>query len=289
MRMQPAAWGLRGMSALFWRSLSVAVLVLGCSAPVSAEDWPATVRATYEVSFNGFAVGTFEFQSEAEQRSYTAVGNAKLSILLGAFTWDGETRSFGLLASQAQPKPAAFTFDFKSSLRAGSTKVGFADGAVTNVTNLPPPVARPDTVPLREQHLKGVLDPLSAIIAIARGSSSNPCERRVPVFDGRERFDLVLSYKGEMKVTEQQPSGQPGIALVCRVRYLPIAGHKVDAETKFMASNDAIELALRPIPSANLYVPYQVTIPTMAGWASIASKRVDIVASPGKPQIALTH
>ena len=55
-----------------------------------------------------------------------------------------------------------------------------------------------------------------------------------------------------------------------------------------MAANDGIEVALRPIPSANMLVPYQINIPTMAGYASIVSKRVEI-SSPGKPQIALTH
>ena len=68
----------------------------------------------------------------------------------------------------------------------------------------------------------------------------------------------MFSRKGEMQVTEQQPSGQPGVAHVCRVRYLPIAGHKIDSETKFMAANDAIEVALRPIPSANVFIPYQI-------------------------------
>ena len=54
-------------------------------------------------------------------------------------------------------------------------------------------------MPLREQHLKGVLDPLSAIMVLSRGSSANPCDRRLPIFDGKERFDLVFSYKGEMQ------------------------------------------------------------------------------------------
>jgi hypothetical protein len=69
---------------------------------------------------------------------------------------------------------------------------------------------------------------------------------------------------------------------------LPIAGHKIDGDTKFMAANDAIEVALRPVPSANVFVPYQISIPTMAGSATIVSKRVEIV-SPGKPQIAMLY
>lgn len=287
MRVRPGAFVSGRVPRLLATLAATLGAVSGGAISTAAQGWPANVRALYEVNFNGLTVGTLEFTAEAEQQSYTLTSNARLSILLGAFTWDGKIRSFGLLVNQA-PKPASFTFDFKSSLKAGSTTMGFGDNGVTNVTHLPTPMPRPDTIPVLAHHLKGVIDPLSAIMVLARGSASHPCDRRLPIFDGKERFDLILSYKGEMKVAEQQPSGQPGIAYVCRVRYLPIAGHKADAEAKFMAANDAIEVSLRPIPSLNMLVPYQITIPTMAGSASIVSKRVDIT-SPGKPQIALTH
>jgi hypothetical protein len=267
--------------------VSLVGLVSGSGAPAAAESWPATVRALYEINFNGFTVGSFEFQSQAESQSYTLAGNAHLSVLLGAFSWAGSTRSFGMIVDQA-PKPASFTFDFKSNLRAGSTTLGFSDGAVTNVMNLPPMVTSDPIIPLREHHLKGVVDPLSAIMMLTRSATVDPCDRRIPIFDGKERFDLLFSRKGEMRVTEQAPSGQPGVAIVCRVRYLPIAGHKIDSDTKFMAANDGIEVALRPVPSANVFVPYQISIPTMAGSATIVSKRVEIV-SPGKPQIAMLY
>jgi hypothetical protein len=278
------AFVVRGVCC-FLASLSVSLG--GFGAPAAAESWPANVRALYEINFNGFNVGTFEFQSQAESQSYTLTANARLSVLLGAFTWNGETRSFGMIVNQA-PKPASFTFDFRSNLRAGSTKLGFSNGAVTNIANLPAMVTTVPTIPVREQHLKGVVDPLSAIMMISRSAAADPCDRRIPIFDGKERFDLLFSRKGEMRVTEQTPSGQPEVAHVCRVRYLPIAGHKIDSETKFMAANDAIEVALRPVPSANVFVPYQIVIPTMAGAATIVSKRVEIV-SPGKPQIAMLY
>ena len=268
-------------------TVSLAGLLVGSGAPSAAESWPANVRALYEINFNGFSVGTFEFQSQAESQSYTLTANARLSVLLGAFTWNGETRSFGMLVNQA-PKPASFTFDFRSNLRAGSTRLGFSDGVVTNILNLPPTVSTTPTIPVREQHLKGVVDPLSAIMMLSRNAAADPCDRRIPIFDGKERFDLLFSRKGEMRVTEQAPSGQPDVAVVCGVRYLPIAGHKIDSDTKYMAANDAIEVALRPVPSANVFVPYQISIPTMAGSATIVSKRVEIV-SPGKPQIAMLY
>ncbi len=85
------------------------------------------MRALYEINLNGFNVGTFEFESQAESQSYTLTANARLSMLLGVFTWSGDTRSFGMIVNQA-PRPASFTFDFRSNLRAGSTKLGFSDG-----------------------------------------------------------------------------------------------------------------------------------------------------------------
>jgi len=277
----------RAAAAAVLRLAAGLVALFASGVAVHADGWPASVKATYQITFNGFNIGTLDFQSEAESESYSLVASTKLSVLLGAFTWDSETRSFGMLTSKAL-KPAAFSLDFKSTLKAGSLKIGFSDGTVTDVAQQPLVPPKPGTVPLREQHLKGVLDPLSAIMLLSRGSSTNPCERRIPIFDGKERFDLVLSRKGEVQVTEQQPSGQPGVAFVCRVRYQPIAGYKLDKETEFMVANDAIEVALRPIPSANVFIPYQATIPTMAGYATIYAKRVEI-ASPGKPQIALTH
>jgi hypothetical protein len=267
--------------------LGLVAFLAGDTLAGRAHAWPATVRAVYEVSFNGFTVGTFEFVSQSEDQSYTLTGTAQLSLLLGAFTWIGETRAFGLM-SEDTPRPAAFTFDFRANDKKGWTKIDFANGGVFEVRHSPPARFKPDTVPLRDQHLKGVLDPLSAILVVARYANPDPCDHRLPIFDGKERFDLVLSYKGQVKVSEQQPSGQPAIAHVCRVQYRPIAGHKIDAESSYLATSDAIEVSLRPIPSANVLVPYQIRIPTLIGYATISSKRVEI-ESPGLPQIALLH
>jgi hypothetical protein len=89
-----------------------------------------------------------------------------------------------------------------------------------------------------------------------------------------------------MQVSGQQAGVQTPTAYVCRVKYLPIAGHKIDSVTEFMAANDNIEVALLPFPSANVFVPYQITVPTLAGSATLVSKRVDI-APLGGPRIAL--
>ena len=48
-----------------------------------------------------------------------------------------------------------------------------------------------------------------------------------------------------------------------------------------MATTDGIEVALRPVPSANVLIPYQITIPTLVGYATLVAKRVEI-DTPGQ-------
>jgi hypothetical protein len=257
------------------------------SDPVRAENWPTQVNAVYKISLSGFDLGNFYFHSSVSGQSYALAGIAKLSWGFGAFTWQGITQSSGSLKS-ALPKPAAYSFDFQSNSRSGSVKMGFNNEGVSSVVAIPASPPSPSTVPLREHHLKSVLDPMTAILALSRGTSDNPCGRRISIFDGKQRFDLVLSFRRQERVTEAQPSGQPHIAFVCRVQYIPVAGYKSNTETRQMATNTGIEVAFRPVPSANLMIPYQITIPTIVGSAVLSSQRVDIIA-PGNRQIALVH
>ena len=52
-----------------------------------------------------------------------------------------------------------------------------------------------------------------------------------------------------------------------------------------MAASQDIEISLRPVPSANLFVPHQIVIPTGAGTATLTAVRIQIV-TPRNEQIA---
>lgn len=268
-------------------SAATAALFLATAPASSADIWPAQVHALYDINFNGLNVGTFEFNSSHDGHSYTLNGAGRLSLLLGALKWSGDTRTTGQLASE-KTQPNSFTFGYSGTGKSGSTRMAFAGNQVTQVLHEPPSPPKDDIVPVQPQHLKGVLDPLTAIMAVSRGTDGNPCDRRIPIYDGKARFDLVLSPRGMVRLSEQRPSGQPGEGYVCRVKYQPIAGHKADQETKYIAASEGIEIVLRPIPSANVFVPYKITVPTMAGSATITSRRVDIT-TPAHQQIALVH
>ena len=273
------------------RPLLAAAVWLGASisttAPAAAEGWPARVSATFQVEFGGVDVGTFDFKSSTTGGSYVVTGNGNLSLLFGALKWTGVGEASGKLGTEGI-HPLSFASSYKSTAKAGGTRMTYTGDTISSVLHDPPKGPKEGTVPVLPQHLMNVLDPMSAVLAMSKGSSGNPCSRRIPVYDGRARFDLILQPRGTVQLSEIKPSGQPGTGYVCRIKYVPIAGHKADDETRAMAQSTEIEIILRPIPSANVFVPYKVTIPTIAGSAVLKAKRVDITTS-AQQVIALSH
>ncbi|MCB1504840.1 MAG: DUF3108 domain-containing protein [Hyphomicrobiaceae bacterium] len=278
-----ARFGLAAAGALALLGLS------GSSTRLQAADqgWPARVNASYKVEFNGFDIGRFSFEAAVRGGQYSAGSKVELSALLGAFKWQGLTRSSGAV-STTTAEPAAYTFDYQSNSKSGAIKLAFRDGKVTSIGASPPTLPSDDLVPLEKKHLSNVLDPLSAVLALTRQTSGDPCSQRLPVFDGKQRFDLVVTPLGRRQLVSRQSSGQPEIAHVCQMQYRPIAGYKRGKETEDLARTMKIEVVLRPVPGANILVPQEIKIPTLVGSASLSLERIDILTA-NSDQIALAN
>lgn len=273
------------------RASAIAAVVCSTAswiAPAALADtaWPTRVVAGYKVVVAGFELGTFNFTSTTAGNTYSLAGQADLTWGLGIFNWKSDTRASGTFAGDVV-RPAGYTFDFKANSKTGGAKMGFTDGNVTSHATLPPSSTDgAGYVPLKDTHLRAVFDPLSALMAVSRGGSANPCGRRIGIFDGKQRFDLIMTFRRQEQIKEAKPSGQPTVGYVCRVQYIPLGGYKNNKATQDMAANAGIEVLLRPVPSANMLVPQTITIPTAVGHAVLAVQRVDITA-PGNKQIAL--
>ncbi|MEM1371233.1 MAG: DUF3108 domain-containing protein [Pseudomonadota bacterium] len=254
----------------------LAAMVVGSPVAEAANGWPSKVSATYRITFNGFDIGTFRFRSKVSARGYTLDGHANISALLGAVKWQGITRSSGK-AYRQRPAPKDYVFNFRSGAKSGNIKVGFNKGRVSDVRQNPPLPTKPGEVPLKRGHLSGVLDPLSAVMALTRPASANPCAQRLKIFDGKQRFDLALSFKRQDAIgSNMRIAGQPGIAVVCAVKYQPVAGYAPSAEVERLASGRALEVSLRPVPGAGIHIPHQIKVSTMAGPVALIAQRVEI-------------
>ena len=278
--------------------LRLAAALVGACLPLAASfanadtlppvGSPARVHAIYSITWNGLPLGDFTWDSNIADGQYKAATSAKIVALLGAYTWDGATRVSGAYQSGA-PHPAAYKFRFDATNKSGRIDMGFAGGKVARLTQDPPDKGSAERVPLKPAHLENVLDPLSAIMAMSSPGAGNietvnPCDRHLPLFDGTQRFDLVLSLKRKGHI--DNAAGAKTV-YVCKIQYVPIAGMKMNSETKYMASTDGIEVWLAPVAFANAFIPVNVVIPTWAGSAQITSTKVQI-DMPGRGQTALS-
>ena len=245
---------------------------------------PSSVDAHYQIQWLGAHIGDFKFKSSVANERYELRATADVSVFFGAVTWKGVTQSSGSLSSSG-PSPATYSFQYRTGDKRENVQMRFAQRSVRDIEISP--VFRPSSrrVPLTEAHLRNVVDPLSAAILVsqtgAARSGEQACNRKIPIFDGKLRYDLVLSYKGKQSVTQRGNLG--GNAYVCRVRYVPVAGHKASKDDDdYVTGNSGIEVWLVPMPQANLMVPYYISIPTPAGSASMIATKFDVDMQGGR-------
>ncbi len=237
--------------------------------PGSATANDTKIVARYDIAFNGLSIGTFRFESDLNGNSYLLRAGARISLLNGIlFDWNARTESAGRLTSGG-PRPERYSFGFESADQAGSVRLRFNGSSVDYVNIDPPP--EPNRVPIRNQHMHGVIDPLSAVIGLSKFrrpvGGAQSCDEALEIFDGKMRYDITLRYKQTRRVSS---AGYNGPAHVCRAKFRAIAGHKPGKEdTGFLERSNDIEVWLIPARKAKLYVPYYIYLPLPIGSASL--------------------
>ena len=266
-RMRPRSFLIVSLTSLFV-SLTIA------QTPAFAKDDAKKVTAEYSINFNGLGIGSFKIWSDMSNNEYTIKARAKISLLAGIlFEWRGDTASSGKVMAK-RPSPYSYSFGYRSGDKGETVDVKFSNNIVEEIAVTPPQRQSASRIPITRKHMLNVVDPLSAVVMLTNiGSNkrgSEVCSRRLPIFDGKQRYDLKLSYKGAKAVTTSH--GYSGQAYICKVKFVPIAGHKRgDDENEFAAKNEGIELWMIPLAKADLYVPYYVYIPTPVGTASLTA------------------
>lgn len=279
----PAVWRATAIAAAF-----VFATFPGAARTAAEETWSPKLSAVYKLRLLGMEMATFNFQSTVGAGTYTLSGNTRMTWGLGLFKFTATHTGTGRISGDTVT-PATYAYNWQTNNKKGGVKLGYGARGIESVGVEPPNHPGPDVVPLKPEHLRGVFDPLSALIVLARhNGAGHPCDRKIGIFEGKQRFDVVFSPLKEETIAEPKPSGQPVRAFVCRVKYMPVAGHKMNKETSALVKAEGIEVAFRPIPEARMLLPYRIALPTPVGTAVLTAQKVDIV-SPANRQIALSH
>jgi hypothetical protein len=264
-----------------WLLLLAPQLLLSTPAHAGSGPLPAQVTALYKVSFGLLGeIGYFRFNSTVNGEVYALAAEAKIDTAV--FDYFGAMTSMGSVLSAAATRPGSYQFSYRQKAILGKKKarsldMAFDNSGVKDVTFVPPDPPSKKAIPVTQEQLRNVLDPLSGVMALSLGNIARPCEQKLPIFDGKQRFDLIFSPTGRY---EGGGAGQ-----VCHVRLIPISGHKAGQGADSVIRGN-IEVVLRPVPKANILIPYRVTVPTIIGAAVLASERVEITM-PNRQRIAL--
>jgi len=250
-----------------------AALAAAAALFVACLDGPSALaqgklEARYTASIAGIPIGRGSWAIDIGEAQYTAAASGSVIGLLQILSnGEGSVAVHGVLDA-GRPSPAVFAARVTVDDKVDEVRMALSAGAVTEVVAEPPYPPVPDRVPVTDAHRRGVVDPISAGLMPVPGSadilSSEACHRTLAVFDGRQRFDLVLSFKRMDRVKADK--GYQGPVVVCMVTYQPVAGHRPGRSAiKYLMATREIEMWLAPISGTRIVVPFRIAVPTLIG------------------------
>lgn len=263
------------------RSMALALLALvaGVTAAEAVGDAP-TRRFTvaYSLSFLNLRVGEATLAVERAGERYALELEAGLRGLAGFFLDGAGKAVVAGSVGRGGAVTATFRIDSRYAGKPVAVALDLAGGRVRSATVEPPPTPRPDRVPVAPEDLVGVVDPLTMLTIAPGAAPLEPalCDRRIAVFDGATRADLVLSRGSVVTVTE---GAYHGPALDCRVRWVPVSGHRaLGTNVRRMAQNDDLSVRFAPILDGTLLLPVSIAVAT--GWGTV---RIEATRWGGEP------
>lgn len=227
--------------------------------------------ARYTLTVAGVELGRAAVTVRASDSAYEVSGVGRITGALRAVSsGKGQIAARGAL-NGSKMIPRVYAMHAKSEGKKERARLAMVSGAVTNEDVHPPLRPLPDRVPVVERVLRNIMDPVSGAFIYLPGTGSlispEACDRTIPVYDGRQRYDLRLSYARQETV---ETKGYSGPAVVCQVRYIPVAGHRPNRYTvQYMVDNEDMYVWLAPIEGTRLLAPFKVSVATLIGTATL--------------------
>lgn len=193
--------------------------------PISRDS---RVTLDYHVYFGGMNVMQLGVDVGVAPDAYDVTARIQTVGVAGFMVpWKSVVASEGSI-DDGRVEPRLHRVNAESRNGARSTAIDFDDnGEVTTVALVPPPGKGPnDQVP--PELRRGAIDPPSALFAVTRlMSQDGQCQGRMRVFDGRRRYDVVLTDRGHEMLPPNDYSAYAGRALRCDFHFEPIVSEYV--------------------------------------------------------------
>jgi Protein of unknown function (DUF3108) len=283
-----AAFFVRVKRCVWSLGLAVAATTAAMVTAMAAEaNHPAAVQgrleAEYVASLAGIPIGHGNWVIEISNDQYTAAASGATTGLVHFFTGAHGTGAAHGVVLGGQPVPASYGATINYDRKVDDVRLTLVGGNVTEYAVEPPLPPVPNRVPVTEADRHGVFDPMTSMLNRVGGNgdpiSPEACNRRVPVFDGRVRYDLRSEFRRIENVKAEH--GYEGRAVVCAVYFTPIAGYVPDRPAiKYLIELRDAEVWLAPISGTRVLVPFRFSMPTPLGTGLLQATSFISVAQP---------
>lgn len=263
-----------------WMALAALCAALAPAGHAAAQ---ARLDARYTASLAGLPIGEGGWTIVIGETDYSATATGTTTGLMKAFTGGhGRTVTQGTLQA-GKPAVASYVASIQSYKKGNEISLKVDAGTVKDLRLDPPAETEPERVPVTDASKSGVLDPMTATLVRMPGNgelmSPEACQRNLPVFDGRLRYDLNLAFKRMDQVKADK--GYAGPAVVCSVYFTPVAGYiPTRAAIKYLKEQRNIEIWLAPISGTRVLVPFRIEGPTPVGRAVLEADEFVVTALP---------
>lgn len=182
------------------------------------------VIATYDLYLRGvhFLSTDIEFQ-EKDGAYHARVIGRTYGVWDHLFPWRTELLANGAIRGD-KFVPHEYEIHDEWSHNPKKTIIRF-DGKGVPTAEFNPPESDDKHFPVTNEQKKGSLDPVTGLLQmLASIAVENTCNIKVPVFEGRMRFDITGSDTGEEDIDEGDDGLYKGVARTCDANFTLVAG-----------------------------------------------------------------
>jgi hypothetical protein len=238
-----------------------------------AVEGQSTVTAHYTGSILIFKVGEITLSAQFADDRYIADTHLRAAGLAALFTdFDIRAQVSGQMDS-AGPRPSTYSHVERTGSKVRAVAMSF-DGDIAAASASPPFGSLGDPAASAEQRT-GTIDPMSAVFFLStiHATDLSVCSGRIPVFDGKARYDLRLENNGLEQV---RTAAWRGDAVVCQVWYEPIAGYDPEDYPSDEELTHPLTIWLAPFNAGRLHVPVRIHTRAGYGGVTIEARRIDV-------------
>lgn len=199
-----------------------------CASELAAREpaaLPTQVGVRYVVTWLGLPVVRGRITATIEGRRYRATLSARTVGIAERLFRDRRQAVVEGVLTDAGPQPRRYRHTVRSRKENRTVTMTYLpDGKI--VTRIDPKESPGKRKPVPARLQKHTLDPLSAMIAgTTLAAEKNRCGFGAPIFDGRRRLDIRLTYRGR-EASPVSFAGVPPRSVKCEARVKRIAGFR---------------------------------------------------------------